>query len=116
MEDINVKWCYFLTEIQGVLFEELLLCTTGIFLFDAEDFLYICHKVACTLRKELWNPLLLQSHMTFVYLQRNIVDNNKVNSQTDIASCVPFVFAKGIIGVHCPLGKTKWFIQHNLMI
>ncbi len=29
-----------------------------------------------TLRKELWNPLLLQSHMTFVYLQRDIVDNN----------------------------------------
>ncbi len=50
------------------------------------------------------NPLLLQSHMTFVYLQRNIVDNNKVNSRTDMASCVPFVFAKGIIGVHCPLG------------
>ncbi len=45
--------------------------------------------------------------MTFVYLQRNIVDNNKVNSQTDMASCVPFVFAKGIIEVHCPLGKTQ---------
>ncbi len=28
---------------------------------------------SCTLRKELWNPLLLQSHMTFMYLQRNIV-------------------------------------------
>ncbi len=25
----------------------------------------------CTPRKELWKPLLLQSHMTFVYLQRN---------------------------------------------
>ncbi len=36
--------------------------------------------------------------MTFVYLQRNLVDNNKVNSRTDMASCVPFVFAKGIIG------------------
>ena len=33
----------------------------------------------CTLRKELCNPLLLQSHMSFVYLPRNIVDNNKVN-------------------------------------
>ncbi len=43
-----------------------------------------------------------------MYLQRNIVDNNKVNSLTDMASCrVPFVFTKGIIGVHCPLGKTK---------
>ncbi len=36
-----------------------------------------------------------------------IVDNNKVNSRTDMASCVPFVFAKGIIGLNCPLGKTK---------
>ena len=39
-----------------------------------------------TLRKELWNPFLLQSHMTLVYLQRNVVDNNKVNSLTDMAS------------------------------
>ncbi len=38
-------------------------------------------RVPFTLRKELWNPLLLQSHITFVYLQRNIVDNNKVNSR-----------------------------------
>ncbi len=24
-----------------------------------------------------------------------------------MASCVPFVFAKGIIGIDCPFGKTK---------
>ncbi len=41
---------------------------------------------SCTLRKELWSPLLLQSQTTFAYLQRIIVDN--------MASCVPFVFAK----------------------
>ena len=45
--------------------------------------------------------------MTFVYLERNIVDNNKVNFRTDMASCVPFVFAAEINGVHCVLGKTK---------
>ena len=44
--------------------------------------------------------------MTSVYLQMNIVDNNKVSSRTDMQSCGPFVFAKGIIGDYCPLGKT----------
>ncbi len=68
-----------------------------------------------TLRKELSNPLLLQSHRTFVYLQRNIVNNNKVSSFADMPSCVPFVFTKGIIGVYCPLGKTKWFSQHDFI-
>ncbi len=43
-------------------------------------------------------------------------NNNKVSSLTDMPSCVPFVFAKGIIGKYCPLGKTKWFSQHDLMI
>ncbi len=69
-----------------------------------------------TLRKELWSPLLLQSHRTFVYLQRNTVNNNKVSSLADMPSCVPFVFAKGIIGEYCPLGKTKWLSQHDLLM
>ena len=36
------------------------------------------------------------------------MNKNKVSSLADMASCVPFVFAKGIIGVYCPLGKTKY--------
>ncbi len=64
-----------------------------------------------TLGKELCNPLVLQSHRTFVYLQRNAVNNNKVSSLADMTSCIPFVFAKGIIGVYYPFGETKWFSQ-----
>ncbi len=29
-------------------------------------------------------------------------------------SCGPFVFAEGINGIYCPLGKTKAFCQHDL--
>ena len=42
--------------------------------------LFMCNTVH-TLRKELWNPFLLQNHMTFVYLQRNKTDNNKVSAK-----------------------------------
>ncbi len=62
-------------------------------------------------QKKLWNPLLLQSHVTFVYLQRNIVDNNKVSSQADMSSCGPFVFAKGIIGVYGWSSVHAWLIR-----
>ena len=70
----------------------------------------------CTLIRKSWNPLLLQSHRTFMYLQRNAMNNNKVSSRADTPSCGPFVFAKGIIGVYCPFGKAKWFSQHDLII
>ncbi len=59
----------------------------------------IFDPIPCTLIKKLWNPLLLQSHRTFVYLQRNTVNNKKVSFRADMASCGPFVLPKGIIGV-----------------
>ena len=55
-----------------------------------------------TLRKELWNPLLLQSHRTFVYLQ------------TPRLFCVPhYVFCK--IDHFCtqwPL-RSQWLFNYN---
>ncbi len=61
----------------------------GIAFTDDKQFHY-------TLGKKLLNPLLLRSHMTFVYLQRNLVDNDKVSSRTDMPNCGPlFCFCKG---------------------
>ncbi len=84
-------------------------------MFSQNWFSVIMQALYNTLIRKLWNPLLLQSHIIFVYLQRSIFDNDKVSSRGDMPSCGPFVFAKGIIGIHYPLDKTKWFSQHDLI-
>ncbi len=90
------------------------LLTRAINVLGVSDFDIILTKY--TLVRKLWNLSLLRSHRTFEHLQRNTVNKNKVSSPADMPSCGPLVFAKGIIGVYCPLGKTKWFSQHNLLI
>ncbi len=55
--------------------------------------LIACHEslilfINYTLIRKSWKPLLLQSHRTFVYLQRNAAYNNKVISRADMPSCV----------------------------
>ena len=47
-------------------------------------------------QKRLMKPFTFTKPHDF---RRNVVDNNKVSSRADMASCVLFVFAKGIIEV-----------------
>ncbi len=53
--------------------------------FWLESFPSLKSGSLCTLRKELWNPLLLQGHMAFVYLQSNIVYKASANKIKTLA-------------------------------
>ena len=71
-------------------------------------------KHFATLIKKLWYPLFLQSHMTFVYLQRNIVDNNKYSPRQVRATIVMqsqwLCNYSGTPGL-CPDDKASWWFS-----